>query len=376
MEDRSLDVAILGSRGYPSTYGGYETFVRHVAEAWTARGHRVTVYCRSREGRHLSWTTQGIRCIWTPGLDTNSASTLSYGLTSHLGAAFRRHDVALVVNVANGYFLPALRAAGIASVLNTDGLEWTRGKWSPAAKAVFYQGARAAARFADVLVSDSQHIADIWLDEFGKKPVFIPYGGELLTEQLPDALRQVSLTSRSYVLVVARIAPENNVDLTLDALEVLQHKFPAIVVGTASYRSPTEDRLAALAGEGKIQWLGHVADQRLLSSLWQHCGVYVHGHSVGGTNPALLQALGAGAPTLALDTPFNREVLRADDQTYPHDANALAHRIESVMTSPAIQMAWSGRGPETVRARYSWGSVHDLYEAALGQAVRIRRKQL
>jgi glycosyltransferase involved in cell wall biosynthesis len=367
-----MKIAILGSRGFPSTYGGYETLVRYLARRLVNDGHDVSVYCRSPSEGRRTWTVEGVRCIWTPGSDTTSASTLSFGVTSHLHAAAEGFDAALVLNIANGYFLPLLSARGVPTVLNTDGLEWERGKWGPAARKVFYQGARMSARHADILVSDSQAIADIWQRMFGIRPRFIPYGAD--TEPMLDDARvtALGLRSRNYALAVARLIPENNVALTLDALEQTVTHHPAVVVGSATYVSPLEARLRDLDHAGRIRWLGHVSDQALLTQLWSNCGVYVHAHSVGGTNPALLQALGAGAPTLALDTSFNHEVIGRKEQLFPQDASQLALRIDQVLSDDAIQREWAAHGRATVASRYTWQSVCDAYLEALRDAIETK----
>jgi glycosyltransferase involved in cell wall biosynthesis len=368
-----IKIAILGSRGYPSTYGGYETLVRHIARAWASDGHEVTVYCRTRRAGDpaRTWEVDGVRCIWTPGRDTKSASTLSFGLTSHVDAAARHFDAALVLNVANGFYLPLLVARGIPTVVNTDGVEWARGKWGPTARKVFHKGAELSARYADVLVSDSRAIADVWDEEFGVRPRYIPYGAEVQRELGHNRVTDLGFEPRTYALAVARLTPENNVELTLDAVDAMADRRPAIVVGSANYGSDIEERLQGLDEAGRIRWLGHVHDQELLMQLWAHCGVYVHGHSVGGTNPALLQALGAGAPTLALDTPFNREVIVHEDQFYPHDAASLACRMEEVLASDATQRAWASRGKLTIHSRFQWQCVCDAYECALRDAIEI-----
>ena len=158
-----MRLAIIGSRGFPSTYGGYETLVRHIAPEWVDQGHEVTVYCRQRAAPRSRLTSvEGVRCIWTPGLDSKSLSTLSFGASSNVDAALRGYDAALVLNVANGFYLPLLKARRIPTVVNTDGIEWERGKWSKTAQKVFYRGAAMTARHADVLVADSQAIARIW----------------------------------------------------------------------------------------------------------------------------------------------------------------------------------------------------------------------
>jgi glycosyltransferase involved in cell wall biosynthesis len=329
-------------------------------------GHDVTVYCRSRNEGRRTWRTEDVRCIHTPGIDTKSASTLTFGATSVLDAAFRGYDAALVLNVANGFWLPVLRAARLPFVVNTDGLEWERGKWSPAGKAVFRTGAKLTARFASELVCDSRAIGAIWAAKFNRTSTFIPYGAPVITAASDDRIRQVGLGRRPYVLVVARLAPENNVDLTLDAVEAMGPSAPfLVVVGSANFESPTAVRLKAMQAKGKLAWLGHVADQELLTQLWAHSTVYVHGHSVGGTNPALLQALGAGAPTLALDTAFNAEVLPFRDQLFPPDARALARAITRAVESPALREVMARRGQHRVKTGYTWESVCTQYTETL-----------
>jgi glycosyltransferase involved in cell wall biosynthesis len=367
-----MKLAILGSRGFPSTYGGYETLVRYLARDWTQRGHDVTVYCRTREEGRRIWLTEGVRCIWTPGYDSKSLSTLSFGATAHLDSAIRRYDAALVLNIANGFYLPLLRARGIATVVNTDGIEWKRGKWGSVARRVFYQGAVLTARFADALVADSQAIAKIWEEQFCASSRFIPYGAPVLEDPGETRVAALGLKARSYVLVVARLIPENNVEMVLDALEIISTHKPTVIVGSANYGSPLESRLRDLDHRGRLRWLGHVSDQELLVQLWANCGAYVHGHSVGGTNPGLLQALGAGAPTLALDTEFNREVVDRDDQLFKPDPRDLARRLEDVLSNNETQRRFIEHGREVVSERYAWSDVCSAYLDILDE-VRHRK---
>jgi glycosyltransferase involved in cell wall biosynthesis len=358
--------AIIGSRGYPSTYGGYETLVRSLAPHLVGAGHAVTVYCRGPYSGRWRWASEDVDCVWTPGLDSKSLSTLTFGMSATLDAGFRRFDSALVLNIANGFWLPILRVARIPSAVNTDGLEWERGKWTPLGRSVFRAGARMTARHADMLICDSQAIAGVWTQLFRRQSTFIPYGAPVLDDVGHDLLDAMGLGHEPYVLVVARLVPENNVDLTLDALDLLGERRPhVVIVGTANADSPIEARLKAMQGSSRVSWLGHVDDQRLLTQLWANCSVYVHGHSVGGTNPALLQALGAGAPTLALDTPFNAEVLPQVEQRFPHDPRVLADLISSTAESEHVQREMAKHGRSIIRERYSWHDVCEAYTDAL-----------
>jgi glycosyltransferase involved in cell wall biosynthesis len=357
-----MNFAILGSRGFPSSYGGYETLVRRLAPYLEANGHSVTVYSRSAKEGSRVWDEQGVRCIATPGYDSKSLSTLSFGLTATVDASIRKFDAVLVLNIANGLWLPLLKGRRIPTALNTDGIEWERGKWSTLGKKTFLAGARTSAKMADALICDSKEIGRIWKERFGRTSEFIPYGGDLVTSSNSDYLKELNLTPDTYLLVVARLAPENNVELTLDAIDRLGTAAPpSVIVGSANFDSPIEDRLRSMEASGQVKWLGHVADQELLSELWANCMIYVHGHSVGGTNPALLQALGAGAPTLALETPFNSEVIGSSDQLFPPSADALAEKVKVLASDSGLRGELRDRGRTTIADRYSWDDVCRSY---------------
>lgn len=371
-----MRIGLLGSRGYPSTYGGFETFVREFAPAAAAGGHQVIVYCRGRAARRRSWTVDGVECRWSPGIDTQHLSTLSFGLSSACDARRRRLDAALVLNCANGYWLPLLRSAGIPVAVNVDGVEWGRGKWNRLGRRVFLGGAEMSARWADALVGDSRAIVELWDRRFGRRPRYIPYGARLLDDDAGDALEALAIRPGSYVLTVARLVPENNVELTLDALAGLGGQggeLTHVVVGSAQRNSRIEDRLHALSeGSAPVRWLGHVANQRLLGQLYRHCRAYVHGHSVGGTNPALLEALGAGAPVLAFDTAFNREVIGAGG-VYYESAAALKAQLARLLDSAELRGELAAAGRARVAERYTWPDICQRYLELLAELGAGRR---
>jgi glycosyltransferase involved in cell wall biosynthesis len=363
--------AIIGSRGYPSTYGGYETFVRRLVPEAVGLGHEVVVYCRSGPSRARAWAVDGAECRRTWGIDERRVSTLSFGLSACWDARRQDLDAALVVNCANGYWLRLLRSSGVPAALNVDGLEWERGKWSRLGRAVFRGGAAIAARTADRLVSDSEAVAGIWEERFGVRPTYIPYGAEIVTDEADDELVRLGIEPRSYALTVARLVPENNVPMAIEGVAALAggSRPLHVIVGSAGPGGEATDYARELAPRAGVRWLGHVDDQRLLRQLYRHSLVYIHGHSVGGTNPALLEALGAGAPVLAFDVVFNREVI-GPDGLYFDSAAQLTARLDEVLGSRELRERLANRGRARVSARYAWPEVCRRYLDLLDELAR------
>ena len=359
---RGRRLAIIGSRGYPSTYSGFETLVRRLAPYLVACGAEVTVYGRGAGRKETE--VDGITVVDTFGVDRKTTSTLTFGATSAWDASRRGFDAALVLNVANGFWLPLLRRAGISTAVNVDGIEWERGKWSGVGRKMFWYGARLTARWADLIICDSDAIVRAWHDLFGVDGVFIPYGGDLVTDAGADRIASLGLEPGRYVLVVARVVPENNFDMFLDAVDGIEGDARVVVVGSAKGASPLEARLQGAHDAGRILWLGHVKDQELLVQLWANSGAYFHGHSVGGTNPSLLQALGCGARVVAFDSVYNREVL-GDDSYLVSSATQLSDVLRSFLDDRSGRAAAAERAREIVADRYRWQSVCHAYATAL-----------
>ncbi|MGD8168338.1 glycosyltransferase [Herbiconiux sp. P16] len=360
-------VAIIGTRGYPSYYGGFETAVRKLAPFLAQHGWDVTVFGRKGSTRDDDPDRDvRVRTVVTGGLETKSVSTLSYGFSATMRTLRDKPDVALVMNVANGYFLPLLRFRGIKSVVNVDGIEWDRAKWGRLAKAVFRFGAKFTARFGDVLVYDSYEIARRWREEFGREGVFIPYGGDV-PEDLPV---EAGLLHRGYVLVVARFVPENTIPEFLEAASTLAMQFPIVIVGSSGYGGELEEEVGRLAqSNANVKWLGHVSDDSRLYALWQHAGVYFHGHSVGGTNPTLVQAMATSTPIVARDTPYNREVLGPNGVFARPEPAAIAEAISTLMLDSEAQESLRKELFARSRTKYTWELVNAAYENTLVAAI-------
>jgi glycosyltransferase involved in cell wall biosynthesis len=368
----SKSVAIIGTRGYPSYYGGFETAVRRLAPYLVEAGWDVVVYGRSGATLQEDPTRDPrITVVETRGVESKSFSTLSYGFTASLNAAIRKPDVALVMNVANGYFLPMLKLRGVPTLVNVDGIEWHRAKWGSRAKKVFRIGARMTKWFGDELVYDSHEIARRWKSTFDRDGVFIPYGGDVP----PEYPVEPGLKHREYVLVVARFVPENSIPEFLDAAEEISRALPVVIVGSSGYGGPLEERVRELAERvPKIHWLGHISDDERLLSLWQHAAVYFHGHSVGGTNPTLVQAMATRTPIVARDTAYNREVLGDGARYCEPSPRAIAKTVTALAEDRAGAEALADESFRRSREIYTWDRVCEAYAEALERLIGGRSK--
>jgi len=353
-----MRIALVGTRGVPARYGGFETCVEQVGLRLVKAGHEVVVYCRTEDGAERPETFEGMQLVHLPALRKKSLETLSHTALSVLHLLRHKPDAAIVFNAANSVFLPVLRARGIPVATHVDGLEWKRTKWQGAGRMYYRVAESLAVRWSDALIADAQGIADYYDAEFDAPSDLIAYGAPILPDS-SDRLAELGLTSRGFHLVVARFEPENHVDLVVDGYRRSGAKLPLVVVGSAPYADEHTARIHALADE-RVKFLGGVWDQDLLDQLYANCATYLHGHSVGGTNPSLLRAIGAGAATIAYDVTFNREVV-ADSGRYFRTVAEVAREVERAEASPE-RTRQRGRRARQLAANYDWDDVADSYE--------------
>lgn len=362
-----MRVAIVGSRGFPYSYSGYETFVAAVAPRLVERGHEVTVYCHRGLFRDRPPEVRGVRLVYVPSIEHKVLSQLSHSLLATLHVAVReRPDVALYVNSANGPFGYLLRLAGVRSCINVDGLEWLRPKWKGMGAKYFRWASRVATRAFDVVISDADAMADVYRREFDAESTTIAYGAAVSESTNADRVRAFGVEPGEYFLVVARLVPDNNGDLIVRGFTQSGIKRTLLVVGSVPY----EDAYATAirkSGDERVIFAGHVSDQEALKELFCNAYVYIHAHEYGGTNPALLTALGGGCAVAALETPFNREMLAEDRHgVYFSKSDAsVAEVLESLNQNPDLVSRLRATARDRIRERYTWPQIIGQYEELL-----------
>lgn len=357
-----MKIAILGSRGIPHTYSGYEAFIGEVGPRLVERGHDVVVYCRSLLFRERPKTYKGVQLIYLPNFETKTLGTLTHTALSMVDVMSRKADVIFVVNVVNAFNCILPRLFGKRVAINVDGLDWKRGKWGWLGKTYFYLNAKYVGRICPRgIVTDAREMQRIYWEEFQTPSVSIAYGANIEKSEEPAIVRKYGLEPNEYYLIASRLVPENNADLIVRAFEKVKSTRKLAIAGNANYRSEFVDRLKQTKDQ-RVVFLGHVGSPEHVKEL--HCNAYgyVHGHSLGGTNPALLKALGYGNCVLALGTAFNREVVQDYGILFDNNDDDLAKKLQWVEDHPEIAEGYRLRAPRRILEAYTWEKITDQYE--------------
>jgi glycosyltransferase involved in cell wall biosynthesis len=354
-----MRLAILGTRGIPAHYGGFETFAEELSTRLVRRGHEVAVYGRERypEKRY-----RDVALRYVPVVRHKYVETIAHTFLSTLDLLFHRQDAVLYCNAANAIFTFLPRLVGMPVALNVDGLERKRRKWNRAARAWYRVSEWLATFCPTAVVSDARAIAEYYLKRYGKATRFIPYGAETGRVETMDVLKRLGVEPRRYILYVSRMEPENNALLVRESFERVQTDLKLVLVGDAPYaqeyiRRVRDTRDPRVILPGAIYGQGY-------HELASHCFAYIHATEVGGTHPALIEVMGRGGLPIFLDTKENAEV--AGGAGVPFTSDTLPQVLERVLAmNEAEREEWRMRAVERVRERYSWDAVTDAYEELL-----------
>jgi glycosyltransferase involved in cell wall biosynthesis len=357
-----MKLAILGTRGIPANYGGFETFAEELSIRLAARGHDVTVYGRSNNIQYKGKEYKGVKLVILPTVGTKHLDTVSHTFLSVVHAIPRRFDVALICNAANALFAAIPRITGTPVALNVDGIERKRRKWGLAGRTYYRISEYLATLIPNVIVTDAAVIREYYRKEYGVSSWMIAYGAECSRQLTTEIQERLGVRSREYILYVSRLEPENNAHLVISAYESVRTDKPLLIVGDAPY---AHEYIASLKAtrDARIHFPGAlygVAYRELQS----HAYVYVHATEVGGTHPALIEAMGAGNCVLVFDTPENREVV-GDSGLFFSSPAELTRLLQKAVDDPELVENYRVKAKARAVANYSWDAIADEYERLL-----------
>jgi exopolysaccharide biosynthesis WecB/TagA/CpsF family protein len=363
-----MRIAILGTRGVPANYGGFETFAEQLGRRLVQRGHEVTVYGRDLFVKRGTSSYLGMRIVRLPAPESKYFETVIHTLFAAFHVLTQRYDVIYVCNSANVPAVMLLRLFRKQIVLNVDGLEWKRRKWSSVGRAYYRLCAWTAARLPVHVVTDALVIQKYYLAAYGRETTYFPYGTEVEPVADDGTLARLGLEAGRYVLYVSRLEPENNAHVVIKAYASVKTDLPLAVVGDAPYASQYIASLRATTDQ-RVLFLGAVYGNGY-QVLRSHATAYVQATEVGGTHPALVEAMGFGNVVLANDVPEHRETL-GDAGLYYRGPAELAAKLQLVLDDKALSGDLRARAHDRARNMFSWDAISDAYESWLVGLCRV-----
>ncbi len=359
-----MHIAIIGSRGYPYVYSGYETFVRELSERLVAREIKVTVYCHKGLFPNRPKSVNGIQLKYIPSIETKVLSQLSHSFLAFLHAVFCKYDAILVVNSANGPFGILTRIFGIKTAINVDGLEWLRPKWKGLGAKYFYWASRLATKYYDRIINDSDEMRKIYLKHFNVDSSVIAYGASLRKSKNPELIKKWDLTSNGYFLIIGRLIPDNNADMILSGFIQSNSSRKLVIVGDVPYVDEYARKVKDMgSNDPRVVFTGYVTDSDELAELYHNAFGYLHGHEFGGTNPTMLKAMAYGSCILALETPFNREMLHGGrfGVFFEKSPDSVQQVIEEMEKNVERAVKLKEVSPRGITIKYDWDHITDAY---------------
>ena len=357
-----MRIAFLGSRGIPARYSGFETFYEQLAVRLAARGHEVTVYNRSHFIRDVRREYQGVHIVTLPSIPTKHLDTITHALLGSLHALFQHYDIAYYVIVGNSPLVWIPRMTRAKTLLNVDGQDWAREKWSGFARWYQRQCERIAPRTANAVIADSRVIQERYLDVYRAPTVFVPYGANVQRDARTQALEKWGLTPGEYILHAGRLVPENAADLLVAAFRTLPTHKKLVIVGDAPYAADYQRALRA-AADGRVVFTGYAFGDDY-AQLSAHAYLFVLPSAVDGTRPVLLDQLGFGNCVLVRNTPANMEAIGECgcwfDRASPLES--LKERLGELLSRPDVVAKYRAKAPGRITGYYNWEWIADFYE--------------
>lgn len=355
---------ILGIRGVPAAHGGFETFAEHLSLYLVSRGWDVTVYCQEQgAGPRREDVWRGVRRVHIPVQMGGPAGSMLFDWKA-IAHAVRSPGLCLTLGYNTALFCARLRLRGIPNLINMDGMEWARAKWGPLARGWFWLNDWAGCWLGNSLIADHPRIeAHLRTRVAPAKITMIPYGAEELVSVSDEPVRKLGLEPGRFMTVIARAEPENSILEVVEGFSAMPRGITLAVLGDYDPANAYHRRVRARAG-AEVAFLGAIYDREVVQALRFHCMAYVHGHRVGGTNPSLVEALGAGNPVIAHDNPYNRWVAGAA-AVYFRSPGGFSACVAAIASFEQKRSWLSARARERFRASFQWPDVLARYESLL-----------
>ena len=376
MSQAPLKISIIGSRGYPYVYSGYETLVKNIGERMVTGGAQVTVYCHSYLFDQKPKQLNGIQLKYIPTIKSKSLSQPIHSFLAFWHAAFSNADVVMVLNVSNGPFGIITRLFKKPTLINVDGLEWMRPKWKGFGAIYFKWAAKMAVKWMDVIVTDAIAMQTIYKNEFNTDSVVITYGADGNKGASEALLNKWQLQTQDYYLIVGRMIPDNNSDIIIEGFINSSSTKKLVIVGDVPYQDAYATKIKSYQDD-RLVFTGYITNGDELASLYKYCFAYMHGHEFGGTNPTLLKAMANGCAIGAIDTVFSREVLQNDQfgTYFKKDIYALSNWFQWAEANPEKLSALRLIVSNGLNEKYDWDLVTDLYLYHLKALVNKKRAE-
>jgi glycosyltransferase involved in cell wall biosynthesis len=360
----AIKIALIGTRGVPARYGGFETCAEEVSVGLARKGNDVTVYCRKDNWPEGGTEYKNVHLVLLPYIRSMVIETFSHSAISTLHAVFKRYDVIIFFNAANSIFAALMMLTGHQVAINVDGLDWKRKKWGFWGRTYYKISEFIATKIGATIITDSHGIQSYYLEKYRKESHFIAYGAHVEKSVYPEIISEYGVVHDQYFLIVSRLEPENNADLIISAFEKVQTEKKLVIVGSTNYKSRFVERIQRTK-DPRIVFVGPVYKDGHLRELYCHCYAYLHGNEVGGTNPALLMAMGYGKCVLTLDVLYNREVVGDTGLLYAKNVIDLKEKIEFLLENPDKAIVFGERAAHRIQDHYTWDKIIQEYEALL-----------
>ena len=363
---KKLKLSIIGSRGYPYVYSGYETFVKELVERLVDENIEITVYCHKNLFTHRPKSINGINLFYIPTIETKSLSQLIHSFFSTLHACFSDSEILFYLNSANGPFGLIAKLFGKKTLINVDGVEWKRPKWRGLGAKYFYFSSKIACKLFNVIITDAEEMRKIYFNEFNCDSEVIAYGASIRESENPALIEEFDLEQEGYYLIVGRLIPDNNSEFIISEFISSFSKKKLVIVGDVPYKDKYAEKVKNI-DDKRLLFTGYITDQELLAELYHNCYIYFHGHEFGGTNPTLLKALAYGCSILALDTVFTREVLDGEEYGlfFKKDKGLLTEKIQQLEKDSQTVYEYRKKSRNRIVENYTWDKITNQYKTLL-----------